>query len=137
MRSAILATLIRTPTPCPAENLPEIDQWILLKTEELVAKCRAWYDEYAFHKVYRAVYDFATTDLSAVWVDIVKDRLYTAGSRSLSRRSAQTALYRIAYALVRLLAPLLSFTTRRSLGLFVQAGRQPRQRPSGLVAGTR
>ncbi len=69
------------PTPCPGDKLAEIDQWILLKTEELVAKCRAWYDEYAFHKVYRAVYDFATTDLSAVWVDIVKDRLYTAGSQ--------------------------------------------------------
>src|SRR6202034_2507868 len=94
----------------PADKLPEIDQWILLKTEDLVAKCRAWYDEYAFHKVYRAVYDFATTDLSAVWVDIAKDRLYTAGPQSNARRSAQTALYRITYALVRLLAPVLSFT---------------------------
>jgi isoleucyl-tRNA synthetase len=62
------------------------------------------------------VYDYATTDLSAVWVDIVKDRLYTAGSRSHSRRSAQTAAYRIAYALVRLLAPLLSFTTEEVWG---------------------
>jgi isoleucyl-tRNA synthetase len=94
----------------PFLELPEIDQWILVKTEELVAKCRAWYDEYAFHKVYRAVYDFAATDLSAVWVDVVKDRLYTAGPRSRSRRAAQTAIYRIVYALVRLLAPLLSFT---------------------------
>jgi isoleucyl-tRNA synthetase len=100
----------------PGDKLAEIDQWILLKAEELVANCRAWYDEYAFHKVYRAVYDFATTDLSAVWVDIVKDRLYTAGARSHSRRSAQTAAYRIVYALVRLLAPLLSFTTEEVWG---------------------
>ncbi len=111
--------------PVPGDKLAEIDQWILLKTEELVAKCRAWYDEYAFHKVYRAVYDFATTDLSAVWVDIVKDRLYTAGSRSHSRRSAQTAVYRIAYALVRLLAPILSFTTEEVWGYLCKPAGSP------------
>jgi isoleucyl-tRNA synthetase len=111
--------------PCSGEKLSEIDQWILLKTEELVEKCRAWYDEYAFHKVYRAVYDFAATDLSAVWVDIVKDRLYTAGSRSHSRRSAQTAVYRIAYALVRLLAPLLSFTTEEVWGYLCKPAGSP------------
>jgi isoleucyl-tRNA synthetase len=109
----------------PGDQMVEIDQWILLKTEELVAKCRAWYDEYAFHKVYRAVYDFATTDLSAVWVDIVKDRLYTAGSRSHSRRSAQTATYRILYALVRLLAPLLSFTTEEAWGYLCKPAGSP------------
>ena len=109
----------------PAEKLPEIDQWILLKTEELVAKCRAWYDEYAFHKVYRAVYDFATTDLSAVWVDIAKDRLYTAGPKSHSRRAAQTVLYRIVYALVRLLAPLLSFTTEEVWGYLCKPAGSP------------
>jgi isoleucyl-tRNA synthetase len=98
----------------PGAKLAEIDQWILVKTEQLVAQCRAWYDEYAFHKVYRAVYDFATIDLSSVWIDIVKDRLYTAGPRSHSRRSAQTATYRILYALVRLLAPLLSFTAEEA-----------------------
>jgi len=92
-------------------EMPEIDLWILAKTEEMVAKCRAWYDEYAFHKVYRAVYDFTTADLSAVYFDIVRDRLYTTAPRSRARRSAQTAIYRILYALVRLLAPFLSFTT--------------------------
>jgi isoleucyl-tRNA synthetase len=109
----------------PGDKLAEIDQWILVRTEELVAKCRAWYDEYSFHKVYRAVYDFATTDLSAVWVDIVKDRLYTAGSRSHSRRSAQTAAYRIVYALVRLLAPLLSFTTEEVWGYLCKPAGSP------------
>src|SRR6202041_4168698 len=109
----------------PGDKLSEIDQWILLKTEELVAKCRAWFDEYAFHKVYRAVYDYATTDLSAVWVDVVKDRLYTAGSRSHSRRSAQTAVYRIVYALVRLVAPLLSFTTEEVWGYLCKPAGSP------------
>ena len=109
----------------PGDNLAEVDQWILLKAEELIAKCRVWYDEYAFHKVYRAFYDFATTDLSAVWVDIVKDRLYTAGARSLSRRSAQTALYRIIYALVRLLAPVLSFTCEEVWGYLCKPAGSP------------
>src|SRR5580698_870323 len=109
----------------PGDDLAEVDQWILLKAEELIAKCRVWYDEYAFHKVYRAFYDFATTDLSAVWVDIVKDRLYTAGPRSLSRRSAQTALYRITYALVRLLAPILSFTSEEVWGYLCKPAGSP------------
>ncbi|MBV9767941.1 MAG: isoleucine--tRNA ligase, partial [Bryobacterales bacterium] len=109
----------------PADNLPEIDQWILIRAEELVAKCRAWYDEYAFHKVYRAVYDFTTTDLSAVWVDIAKDRLYTAAPKSPRRRAAQTVIYRIAYALVRLLAPLLSFTAEEVWGYLSKPAGSP------------
>jgi isoleucyl-tRNA synthetase len=95
----------------PAAEMPEIDLWILAKAEDMLAKCRGWYDEYAFHKVYRAVYDFATADMSAVYLDIVRDRLYTTAPRSRARRSAQTAIHRITYALVRLLAPFLSFTT--------------------------
>ncbi len=91
-------------------ELVGIDVWILLRAEELVARCRAWYAEYAFQKVYRAVYDFATTDLSAIYFDVLKDRLYTAGPASEERRSGQTALYRLNLALVRLLAPILSFT---------------------------
>jgi isoleucyl-tRNA synthetase len=94
----------------PADELLEIDQWILLRTEDLVRRCRAWYDEFAFHKVYHAVYDFATVDLSAIYFEIVRDRLYTSAPRWPERRSAQTALYRVVYALVRLVAPLLAFT---------------------------
>jgi isoleucyl-tRNA synthetase len=95
----------------PADQMLELDQWILFRAEDLVTRCRAWYDEFAFHKVYHAVYDFATVDLSAIYFDVLKDRLYTAAARSHARRSAQTALHRLAYALVRLLAPILTFTT--------------------------
>ncbi len=95
----------------PGGELGEIDQWILVRAEQLVRKCRAWYDEYAFHKVYRAVYDFATIDLSSIYFDISKDTLYTAAPNWRSRRATQTALHRLNYALVRLLAPLLAFTT--------------------------
>jgi isoleucyl-tRNA synthetase len=94
-----------------AGDLLEIDQWVLIRAEKLVEQCLAWYDELAFHKVYHAIYDFAITDLSALYFDVLKDRLYTAAPASLARRSAQTALYRLNYALVRLLSPLLTFTT--------------------------
>ncbi|MBC7927412.1 MAG: class I tRNA ligase family protein, partial [Bryobacteraceae bacterium] len=100
----------------PGDQLVEVDRWILLETEELVRKCRAWFDEYAFHKVYRAVYDFITISLSAVYFDISKDRLYTGSPKSRPRRSAQTALYRINLALIRLLAPILSFTAEEVWG---------------------
>ena len=95
----------------PVEKMLEIDRWILARAENLVRSCRAWYNEHAFHKVYRAIYDFATTDLSAVYFDVLKDRLYTAATKSKSRRSGQTALYKVHYALTRLAAPLLAFTT--------------------------
>jgi isoleucyl-tRNA synthetase len=95
----------------PAEELLEIDQWILFRTEELVRRCLEWYRDFAFHKVYRAAYDFATIDLSAIYFDVLKDRLYTTAPNSRARRSAQTAMYRLNYALVRLLAPLMAFTT--------------------------
>jgi len=94
----------------PAAELTELDQWILLRAEELVLRCRAWYENYEFHKVYQSVYAFATVDLSSVYFDVLKDRLYTSSARSKARRSAQTALYRLLDALVRLLAPILSFT---------------------------
>ncbi len=94
----------------PAAEMAGIDQWILLRAEDLVARARGWYEKFEFHKVYHSVYAFATVDLSAVYFDVLKDRLYTAAKKSQARRSAQTALYRLLDALVRLLAPILSFT---------------------------
>jgi len=94
----------------PAAEMLELDQWILLRAESLVANCRAWYDEFAFHKVYRALYDFATVDLSSLYFDVLKDRLYASAAKSHARRSAQTALYRLLHALARLVAPILAFT---------------------------
>ncbi len=94
----------------PADELPEIDQWILLRAEDLAARCRVWYEGFEFHKVYHSVYAFATVDLSSIYFDILKDRLYTAAAKSKARRAAQTALHRMLDALVRLIAPLMSFT---------------------------
>jgi isoleucyl-tRNA synthetase len=93
-----------------AEEMHEIDQWILVRAEDLVMRCRAWYENFEFHKVYHTVYAFATVDLSNIYFDVLKDRLYTSAKKSKARRSAQTALYRLLDALVRLLAPLTSFT---------------------------
>jgi isoleucyl-tRNA synthetase len=95
----------------PADQFQEIDQWILVKAADLVARCREWYGNYEFHKVYHAVYAFATVDLSSVYFDVLKDRLYCSAANWAARRSAQTTLYRLLDALVRLLAPIVSFTT--------------------------
>src|ERR1019366_637891 len=103
-------------------ELLELDQWILIRAGELVERCRAHFDEFAFHKVYRAVYDFATVDLSSIYFDVLKDRLYTSAPNSHARRSAQTALHRLALALVRLLAPILSFTMEEVWGHLGQTG---------------
>jgi len=93
-----------------ADEMHELDRWILVRAEDLVTRCRAWYENFEFHKVYHAVYAFATVDLSNIYFDVLKDRLYTSATKSQARRSAQTALYRLLDALVRLLAPLMSFT---------------------------
>ena len=92
-------------------ELWEMDAWMLHRTGELVAKCRAWYDESEFHRIFHALYDFMVVDLSSFYFDVLKDRLYTFAPRNIGRRSAQTAIYRIASALVRLAAPILVFTS--------------------------
>jgi isoleucyl-tRNA synthetase len=95
----------------PNEQLEEIDRWMLERTAELVTKCREWYAGYDFHRVYHAVHDFCVVDLSAFYYDVLKDRLYTKAARNKSRRSAQTAIWKITSALVRLIAPVLVFTS--------------------------
>lgn len=96
---------------CVAEHeMLEIDCWALAELDSVIASVREAYDNYEFHVVYRALYDFCTVTLSARYFDIIKDRLYTFAPRSAARRSAQTALYRIADALARMLAPILVFT---------------------------
>jgi len=95
----------------PADSLEELDRWMLGRTSRLVAKCLEFYQSFDFHRVYHALYDFCVVDLSAFYFDILKDRLYTFAAKGCQRRSAQTAIYRIASALARLLAPMLVFTT--------------------------
>ncbi|HEY3930178.1 MAG TPA: isoleucine--tRNA ligase [Candidatus Koribacter sp.] len=92
------------------DELQPFDQFILLRFAEVTDEVREWYDEFTFHKLFMRLKDFCTVDLSAVYFDVVKDRLYTFAPQSKERRSAQTAIWIIGDALVRLLAPLMSFT---------------------------
>ncbi|MGA9888062.1 MAG: class I tRNA ligase family protein, partial [Candidatus Acidiferrales bacterium] len=92
-------------------DLWEMDAWMLQRTGALVRECRAWYDNFEFHRVYHALHDFCTVELSAFYFDVLKDRLYTFAPNNRGRRSAQTAVYRIASALVRLITPILVFTS--------------------------
>ncbi|OGR35049.1 MAG: isoleucine--tRNA ligase [Desulfuromonadales bacterium GWD2_61_12] len=91
-------------------DLVEIDRWALSKLEGLVGRVERSYQEYEFHVLYHAVHNFCSVELSAFYLDVLKDRLYTEGPQSLARRSAQTAMFRIVDALTRLIAPVLSFT---------------------------
>jgi isoleucyl-tRNA synthetase len=94
----------------PFEKLDALDQYMLRQTWALARDVRNWYEEFAFHRIYHRVNHFCVVDLSAFYFDIIKDRLYTYAPNSLGRRSAQTAVWRISEAMVRLLAPILSFT---------------------------
>jgi isoleucyl-tRNA synthetase len=93
-----------------SELLP-LDRYMLARTRDLTEKILAWYDAFEFHRVYHAVNEFAIVDLSSFYLDVLKDRMYTFAPTSAARRSAQTVLWKITEALVRLVAPILSFTT--------------------------
>ena len=93
------------------DQLDDLDRWMLERTADLVKKCREWYAAYEFHRVYHAIHDFCVVDLSSFYYDVLKDRLYTKSANNKSRRSGQTAVWKITGALVRLLAPTLVFTS--------------------------
>lgn len=94
----------------PYEDMEELDKFALHKLAGLVKSITAAYESYEFHKVYHAAHDFCAVDLSAFYLDILKDRLYASAQGSKARRSAQTALYEIARALALMLAPVLVHT---------------------------
>jgi len=95
----------------PFSALQAIDQYMLRQTARVVEDARRWYEEFAFHKIYHGVNHFCVVELSAFYFDVLKDRLYTASPKSKARRAAQTAIWRIGEALVRLLAPITTFTS--------------------------
>jgi isoleucyl-tRNA synthetase len=94
----------------PDDRLLEIDRWILLRLQKLTARLREAYAGYEFHVVFHTLHNFCAVDLSSLYLDILKDRLYTAPASSPERRAAQTALHKILDAMVRLMATILSFT---------------------------
>jgi len=98
----------------PYARLDEVDRWILDRLARLVDRVRRAYEEYQFHTVFHAVHNFCAVDLSALYLDIIKDRLYTSAADDPRRRAAQTTCHDILSALLRLLAPILSFTTEEA-----------------------
>ena len=94
----------------PAEKLLPIDRWLLARLNRLIVTARAAYESYEFHLIYHAVYNFCTTELSKLYIDITKDRMYAELQNSEARRAAQTAMFSALDTLTRLIAPLLAFT---------------------------
>jgi isoleucyl-tRNA synthetase len=98
------------------EKLGEMDRWALSRTASVLEKIEKAYESYEFHQVYHLVTNLCVVDLSALYFDILKDRLYTAGKNSSDRRSSQTAMWMITDALLKVLAPVLSFTAEECFG---------------------
>lgn len=92
----------------------EIDKWALQQLQKLIADVTEAYENFIFHRVFSLLYNFCTVEMSSIYMDVLKDRLYCDASDSLSRRSAQTAMYKILDCLVRMLAPILVHTTEEA-----------------------
>ncbi len=98
----------------PVAELVELDRWALVRAAALHEEVTEAYRRYEFHLIYQKVHNFCVVELGSFWLDILKDRLYTTPERGAPRRSAQTAMHHIAEAMVRWLAPILSFTAEEA-----------------------
>lgn len=102
----------------PVEKMTLLDQWALHKLNEVITKSKDCFDQFTFNKIYHLVNTFVTVDLSAVYLDVLKDRLYTWKKDGVERRSAQTVIYHITENLIKILAPVLSFLSEESYSYF-------------------
>ncbi|GAB7387642.1 isoleucine--tRNA ligase [Bacillaceae bacterium] len=93
-----------------AGELPELDRYILMKLQKVIEKVKKAYDQYQFHTVYHTIHNYCAVDLSAFYLDVLKDRLYTELPKSPARRAAQTVMYEALVSLVKLIAPILPHT---------------------------
>ncbi|MEO8445096.1 MAG: class I tRNA ligase family protein, partial [Gammaproteobacteria bacterium] len=114
----------------PVDALVAVDRWAVSRTAALQAEILAAYEGYEFHRVYQQLHNFCIVDLGAFYLDVIKDRLYTTPRGGVARRSAQTALWHIAEALVRWLAPILSFTAEEIWSFL------PGSRPESVLLST-
>lgn len=92
------------------ENMVELDRWAVMKAQQLQEKIIAAYENYQFQVIYQLIHNFCSVEMGSFYLDIIKDRQYTAKKDSKARRSSQTAMYYITQAFVRWIAPILSFT---------------------------
>jgi isoleucyl-tRNA synthetase len=109
----------------PAAQMLEIDRYALARAAQLQADILAHYEVYEFHPVVAKLQIYCSEDLGAFYLDVLKDRLYTTAPNSLARRSAQTALWQITQAMLRWMAPFLSFTAEEAWAVLREAGRTP------------
>jgi isoleucyl-tRNA synthetase len=91
-------------------QMEEMDKWALHRLQEVIKRVAEAYEGHQFHVVFYTLYNYCTVDLSALYLDVLKDRLYTTKAKSVARRSGQTAMFAILKAMTRLLAPILTFT---------------------------
>ncbi|MDP2929773.1 MAG: class I tRNA ligase family protein, partial [Candidatus Omnitrophota bacterium] len=98
------------------KDMPEFDRWILHKLALLVREITGNYESYAFHKIYRDVYNFCVTEVSSIYLDVMKDKMYTFGKKSPERRSGQTVMFEVLGTLLKLMAPLLAVTADEAWG---------------------
>ena len=96
------------------DDMFEIDKWAMQQLQKLIAEVNQAYENFAFHRVFSLIYNFCTVEMSNIYMDVLKDRLYCDGVDSLTRRSAQTVMYKILDSIVRLLAPVLVHTTEEA-----------------------
>lgn len=106
------------------EEMEELDRFALHQLQDLIEKVRQGYERFEFHRVYHALHNYCVVDLSSFYLDILKDRLYTSAAGSTARRSAQTVMHTILNTLVRLMAPVLSFTAEE-IWLRMDPGGEP------------
>ena len=105
------------------DKLLEIDKWALHRLQQLIGRIGNAYGAFEFHIVFHSLHNFCAVDMSAFYLDVLKDRLYTAKASSVERRSGQTTMYRILSALVRLMAPVLSFTADEVWGYMKESAK--------------
>lgn len=118
------------------DELEPLDKWMFIRTLDLLDTVSESYDNYKFHNVYRAVYDFIVNDLSAIYMEATKDRLYSESSTSQRRRAVQTVLLDVLEVLVRILSPILSFTCDEVWECYPKAFKDVDDRPvSSQLAG--
>ena len=103
-------------------ELTEVDRYALTRLQQLQSECEAHYTRYEFHPIVSKLQIFCSEDLGAFYLDILKDRLYTTGASSKARRSAQTTLHHITHSLIRLIAPILSFTAEEAYTAMGETG---------------
>ncbi len=96
------------------DDMLQIDRWAMQQLQKLIANVTQSYENFIFHRVFSLLYNFCTVEMSSIYMDVLKDRIYCDAADSLSRRSAQTAMYRILDSLVRMLAPILVHTAEEA-----------------------